>query len=240
MEREMSFFRSERAHLGTNCLMVEVYRSHAIRYTQKPIRLLWTSDQLVTSTATSFAYNYFVSFDFILYHCIYVSMFCVLLFNFVNYVFLLWLSRYSDWATGWTVRGSNPGGARFFARPDRPWGPPSLLYNGYRVFSGGKLRPGRAADHSPLLAPWSWKSRAIPLPILWATIGPVTGTLYLFTIYIFLLLCYVFLLLYLRILLMCLSFWVFCFIVLFCVLFVCKCVLYYCHRVSTQLQLKNI
>ena len=27
--------------------------------------------------------------------------------------------------------------------------PPSLLYNGYRVFPGGKLRPGRAADHSP-------------------------------------------------------------------------------------------
>ena len=51
--------------------------------------------------------------------------------------------------TVWTVRGSNPGGARFSARPDRPWGPPSLLYNGYRIFDGGKLRPGRAADHSP-------------------------------------------------------------------------------------------
>ena len=50
--------------------------------------------------------------------------------------------------TGWTVRGSNPGGARFFASPDRPWGPPSLLYNGYRVFPGGNVRPGRAADHS--------------------------------------------------------------------------------------------
>ena len=35
------------------------------------------------------------------------------------------------------------------ARPDQPWGPPSLLYNGYRVFPGGKVRPGRAAEHSP-------------------------------------------------------------------------------------------
>jgi len=37
----------------------------------------------------------------------------------------------------WTVRGSNPSGARFSARPYRPWGPPSLLYSGYRVFPGG-------------------------------------------------------------------------------------------------------
>jgi len=42
-----------------------------------------------------------------------------------------------------------PVGARFSARSDRPWGPPSLLYNGYRVFPGDKMRPGRAADHSP-------------------------------------------------------------------------------------------
>jgi len=42
-----------------------------------------------------------------------------------------------------------PVGVRFSARPDRPWGPPSLLYNGYRVFPGGKVRPGHAADHSP-------------------------------------------------------------------------------------------
>jgi hypothetical protein len=32
--------------------------------------------------------------------------------------------------------------------PDRPWGPSSLLYNGYRVFSGGKKRQGRDADLS--------------------------------------------------------------------------------------------
>ena len=31
----------------------------------------------------------------------------------------------------------------------------------------------------PLLVPWSWKSRSIPLPTLWATTGPVTGTLFL-------------------------------------------------------------
>jgi hypothetical protein len=39
-------------------------------------------------------------------------------------------------------------GARFSARPDQPWGPPSLLYNGYWVFPGGKVQPGCAADHS--------------------------------------------------------------------------------------------
>jgi hypothetical protein len=40
-------------------------------------------------------------------------------------------------------------GEIFRTCPDRPWGPPSLLYNGYRVFPGGKERPGRDADPSP-------------------------------------------------------------------------------------------
>jgi len=53
-------------------------------------------------------------------------------------------------ATGWTVRGSNPGEDEIFRTcPDRPWGPPSLLYHAYRVFPGGKERPGRDADPSP-------------------------------------------------------------------------------------------
>jgi len=30
------------------------------------------------------------------------------------------------------------GGEILRTRPDRPWGPPSLLHNGYRVFLGGK------------------------------------------------------------------------------------------------------
>ena len=41
------------------------------------------------------------------------------------------------------------GGEIFRTCPDRPWGPPSLLYNGYRVFLGSKERPGRDADPSP-------------------------------------------------------------------------------------------
>jgi hypothetical protein len=45
---------------------------------------------------------------------------------------------------GWTVRGSNPDGGEIFRTcPDRPWGPPSLLYNGYRVFPGGKAAEAR-------------------------------------------------------------------------------------------------
>ena len=46
--------------------------------------------------------------------------------------------------------GSNPGESEsFWTCPDRPWGPPNLLYNGYRVFLGGKERPGSDADPSP-------------------------------------------------------------------------------------------
>ena len=44
---------------------------------------------------------------------------------------------------------SRVGGEIFCICPDRPWGPPSLMYNGYRVFPGGKERPGRDADPSP-------------------------------------------------------------------------------------------
>ena len=46
--------------------------------------------------------------------------------------------------------GSNPGGSEIFrTRPDRPWGPPSLLYNGYRVFPGGKAASCGVDNTSP-------------------------------------------------------------------------------------------
>ena len=40
------------------------------------------------------------------------------------------------------------GGEIFRTCPHRPWSPPSLLYNGHRVFPGGKERPRRDADPS--------------------------------------------------------------------------------------------
>jgi hypothetical protein len=36
----------------------------------------------------------------------------------------------------------------FRTLPERPWGPPSLLYNGYRIFPGVKRR-ARDVDHPP-------------------------------------------------------------------------------------------
>jgi hypothetical protein len=60
------------------------------------------------------------------------------------------------WDTGWMIGGSSPGrGGEFFSsppRPDRLWGPPSLLSNGYYgLFTegGGVKWPVREADHSP-------------------------------------------------------------------------------------------
>ena len=40
-------------------------------------------------------------------------------------------------------------GEIFRTCPDRPWCPHNLLYIVYRVFPGGKVRPGRDADPSP-------------------------------------------------------------------------------------------
>jgi len=85
------------------------------------------------------------------------------------------------------VRVSNPGGGEIFRTcPDRPWGRPSLLYYEYRVIPGGKECPGYDADPSPLLVPWSRKSRFISLLPLWAiqpvqSLSACTGVHFTFT-----------------------------------------------------------
>jgi hypothetical protein len=71
-------------------------------------------------------------------------------------------------AKGWTAGVRFPAGARFFfspQRPDRLWGPPSLLSNRYPrgggALSPGAMRLGREADHSPPL--WSYFNSPISL-----------------------------------------------------------------------------
>jgi hypothetical protein len=71
-------------------------------------------------------------------------------------------------------------GEIFRTPPEQPWGPPSLLYNGYRVFPGGSKRPGRDADPSPCSSAKVWKqSRAIPLLSLRAFVACKKGETYL-------------------------------------------------------------
>jgi hypothetical protein len=68
----------------------------------------------------------------------------------VDYSFICGPVSYVGIATDYGLDG--PGiesrWGEIFRRPDRPWGPPSLLYIGYRVFPGDKVRLGRAAGHS--------------------------------------------------------------------------------------------
>ena len=64
-----------------------------------------------------------------------------------------------------------PVGTRLSARPDRPWAHPASCKMGTGSFPGVKCERGVLLTTHPLLVPWSWKSRAITLPTLWATPG---------------------------------------------------------------------
>ena len=58
-----------------------------------------------------------------------------------------------DIATGYRLDGpgieSRWGGEIFRTSPHRPWGPPSLHYNGYRVFPGVKSGRGVTLTSTP-------------------------------------------------------------------------------------------
>ena len=67
-------------------------------------------------------------------------------------------------------------------RPSRPahGAHPASCTMGTGSFPGVKYGRDVLLNTHPLLVPRSWKSRAIPLPTLWATTGPATGPLYLY------------------------------------------------------------
>jgi hypothetical protein len=71
-------------------------------------------------------------------------------------------------------------GEIFRTRPDRRWGPPSLLYSEYRVSFPGVKRPGLGVYHSPHRVPRLKKSRTIPLLPLWIFVA-CFGVNFIFT-----------------------------------------------------------
>jgi hypothetical protein len=123
----------------------------------------------------------------------------------LRWLAILNLSGYSIWAgivqsverlaTGWMVWGPNPGGGEIFrTRPDRPWNPPNLLYNGHRGFPGGSAPfawrwpptpssvevEGRVELYifSPYGPSWPVLGWALPFPLpLWLLHMPLTVTL---------------------------------------------------------------
>jgi hypothetical protein len=70
-------------------------------------------------------------------------------------------------------------GRDFPYRPDRPWDPPSLLYNGYRVSFSGVKRPGRGTDRplpysARLEIGWTPPSRlCVCIGLLWTDLSLV-------------------------------------------------------------------
>ena len=61
-----------------------------------------------------------------------------------------------------------------------PGAHPASYTMGTGFFAGVKSGRGVLLTTHPLLVPWSWKGRAIPLPNFWAIPRPVTGTVYIF------------------------------------------------------------
>jgi hypothetical protein len=98
--------------------------------------------------------------------------------------------RYSDWLrAGWSR-------IKFWCRRDlppfqtEPGAHPTSCKRGTGSFPGVKCSQGVLQTTQPLLVPWSWKSRAIPLPTLWATWGLERDHFSLYTyIYIYIYMC---------------------------------------------------
>ena len=71
--------------------------------------------------------------------------------------------------TGWAVRDRIPVGMRFPPVQTGPGAHPASCTMGTGSFPGVKCGRGVLLTTHTLLGPKSWKSRAIPLPTLWAT-----------------------------------------------------------------------
>ena len=74
------------------------------------------------------------------YKKLYFNARCLQLVDVVSYSYIILYRHYGgDLLRAGRSGDLNPvGGEIFRIRPERPWGPPSLLHSGYRVFAGDK------------------------------------------------------------------------------------------------------
>jgi hypothetical protein len=79
-------------------------------------------------------------------YCLLVSRHGLSILLFIPNIYECGQPRWNDIDRG-KPKNSKESQSQYFSRL---WGPPSLLYNGYRgSYPRGKARPGRDADHSP-------------------------------------------------------------------------------------------
>ena len=136
-------------------MFVTDYNLCRLKLQKKSSKLLRKSKKLYSTTHTTIHHNTDADHDKLHYlwdtkaMCSMINTVCVLLYMYVCILSYLPVSKIQGWvaqsvqrlATGWTVQGSNPGvGETFLTLPDRPWGLPSLLYDGLRVFYPGIQR----------------------------------------------------------------------------------------------------
>ena len=97
---------------------------------------------------------------------------CLLLYS-VVYIFLMVgpIAQYSDWLRVWRSEIESRWGRDFPPSQTDPRAHPASCKMGTGSFPGVKCGWGMLLTTHPLLVPVSWKSRAIPLPTLWATPG---------------------------------------------------------------------
>ena len=121
-------------------------------YPVRKFLAFYRTRQFVTSFARSRQFPVSWAMSVQVTHCRYISLRPILILS-SHIPLCMWTgyrSLYSDWLRAGRSGDRIPvGGEIFRTCPGRPWGPPSLLYNGYRVFPGGKERPRRDANPSP-------------------------------------------------------------------------------------------
>jgi hypothetical protein len=87
---------------------------------------------------------------------------------------LIFLCTSSKQATGWMGIHS-PAGARLTLPVQTPWGPLSILYDGYQVSFPGVKWPGHGVDHSPPCSAEVRKRVELYIYCCYGPAGPVPG-----------------------------------------------------------------